>query len=99
MKKSVFCIYDKVTDIYQDVALFDSFEVAFASYRRMFRDLYIKGNITKDALKDLIIYGVAYFDTKTGSFENWFRGDWIEINVSGLLSDIGDEESKHEVSD
>lgn len=60
--------------------------------------MYLKGIVTKDALKDWIIYCIAIFDTKDGDFESLYRSDWVEINVPGLLSDLSDEERDNEIS-
>lgn len=94
MKNIVFVLYDKVTDIYEHIYTFPSFEIAFAAYRRMFRDMYTRKEVTKDALKDYCIYGIADFDTKSGVFSSFNRSDWLEINVSGLLCDLSDDDKE-----
>lgn len=90
MNQIVFALYDRVTDIYDHIMLFPNFEIAFGTYRRMFRDMFVNGEINKDALRDYCIYGIANFDTKSGVFESIPRSEWLEINVLGLLSDLSD---------
>lgn len=98
MKKIVYCMYDKITDIFDSVYLFNTPEEAYASYRRTFRDLYIRGEITQDQLKDIQFVGFAEFDSKTAEFVNRPRDEWNVITPLLLIADVVKENVENEIS-
>lgn len=88
MEKLVFCVYDVQADIYDSPMVFDSAKLAIGGIRRNIRDMYIKGEITLDALRDRQLRYVGMFDSGSGSFG--YSDEYKEMNIrlSDFVSDL-----------
>lgn len=85
MIKPVFCVYDMEADFYDRPMVFDNEKFAMAAIRRDCRDMFIKGDVTLDALRDRRIQMVAKFDSSTGEFENQHG---VGIRMSDFVADL-----------
>lgn len=70
----------------KDVYMFENHEEAYASLRRMMRDLIIKDEISADRVGEMTFYVVGEFDTETGHFDNFEQQ--VAMNVHGMCWDL-----------
>lgn len=73
----------------KDVYMFNNQEEAYASLRRMIRDLVIKDEISEDRIGEMTFYVVGEFDSDTGRFDNFEQH--IAMNVHGMCWDLLDD--------
>lgn len=73
----------------KDVYMFGNQEEAYASLRRMIRDLVINDEISEDRISEMTFYVIGEFDTETGRFDNFEQH--IAMNVKGMCWDLLDE--------
>lgn len=88
MEKLVFSVYDVQADMYDSPMVFDSLKIAVAGIRRNIRDMYIKGDITLDALRDRQLRFVGMFDTGSGSFGDSDEYKEMNVRLSDFVSDL-----------
>lgn len=69
MEKAVFAIYDKVADTYGDPMAFENQMLGIAQMRREVRDLYIKGDINYDSLKDKQFVMIGRYYPKVAEYQ------------------------------
>lgn len=85
MEKLVFCVYDMQADYYEDPMVFQDPKVAVGAVRRSMRDMYLRKQVTLDALRDRKLVCVGMFDSVSGTF---YDGKSDVMNVSIRLSDF-----------
>lgn len=74
----------------KDVYMFNNNEEAYASLRRMMRDLIIKDEISEDRIDEMTFYVVGEFDSDTGRFDNFEKH--VGMNVHGMVWDLLDDD-------
>lgn len=87
MVKLVFSIYDVQADMYDSPMVFDNEKVAFGTIRRNVRDMYLRKEITLDALRDRQMRFVGTFNTQTGDFGESDL-DNLNIRMSDFVGDL-----------
>lgn len=88
MEKLVFSVYDVQADIYDSPMVFENMKIAIGGIRRNIRDMYIKGDVTLDALRDRQLRYVGMFDTCNGSFGDSDEYKDMNIRLSEFVSDL-----------
>lgn len=87
MEKLVFAIYDMQADVYDRPMVFDDENLAIAGIRRDIRDMYLRKEITLDALRDRQLCSIGTYDTSTGCFGDSGIVD-IRIRMSDFVGDL-----------
>lgn len=88
MEKLVFSVYDVQADIYDSPMVFESMRLAIGGIRRNIRDMYIKGDITLDALRDRQLRFIGVFDSGSGCFGDSDEYEKVNIRLSDFVSDL-----------
>lgn len=102
MIKPLVTYYDVQTNLYDSPMMFDSVGIAANAVRRNIRDMFIKGDVTLDALKDTQLRLVGFFDTEQGEFIAAVDDGVVDfefmnpIRLSNFVTDlIGDTENDY----
>lgn len=88
MEKLVFSVYDVQADIYDSPMVFESMRIAIGGIRRNIRDMYIKGEVTLDALRDRQLRYIGMFDSSSGCFDDSDEYEKVNIRLSDFVSDL-----------
>lgn len=95
MEKVVFAVYDMQADFFDAPMVFDDVKIAIGGIRRNVRDMYLKKEITLDALRDRKLVCIATYDSLTGEFGKNDEFMNISVRMSDFVGDLvindGDE--------
>lgn len=86
MIKAVMAIYDRPTGLHDSPMVFENALIGVSRVRRDIRDMYLKEQITYDALRDRDLYEIAAYDTDKGTFEN--VEDGVHYNMASFVGDL-----------
>lgn len=81
----IYATYDKYADFFFGLLTFENHELAYASLRRMIRDMYHKGDISYDELCDTKFVYIADFDDKSGEIKPVGSDSYIYINANDFV--------------
>lgn len=88
MKKIVMSVYDMQADYFDAPMVFDDIKLGFAAIRRNVRDMYIKNEVTLDALRDRKLMVIGQFDSLDGSFEEADEYANFSCRMSDFVGDL-----------
>lgn len=71
MKKQIWSVYNKETELFNNPMFFDSDNEAIGEFRRTVRDLYIKKELTVDCIMEREFIKLGEFDTVVGDFNEF----------------------------
>lgn len=88
MKKVVFSIYDMQADYFDSPMVFDDLKLGVGSIRRNIRDMYLRHEVTLDALRDRKLVVIGQFDSTTGKFEESEEDYNFSVRMSDFVGDL-----------
>lgn len=99
MIKKVYAVYDTVAGLYDSPMVFDNEKLAIASIRRNIRNMYLKGEVVYDELRERQLVELGTYNTIAGTFANNDPESedfsFLKINFSSFVGDLkGDFEDE-----